>query len=141
MGCRQGPLQLHERILTEKGARAETARDIDRHRAARRRLGMTDSAATGAEYSYDDAEVGIEPDGGTTTGGSGDAGTGSGAEVPETPETVEHIADEVRDEIRLGHVEDDVSHVLEERLDKAGIEMRPEDVDDLAEEIERDAST
>lgn len=125
----------------EKDARAETARDIDRHRAARRRLGMTDSAATGAEYSYDDAEVGIEPDGGTTTGGSGDAGTGSGAEVPETPETVEHIADEVRDEIRLGHVEDDVSHVLEERLGKAGIEMRPEDVDDLAEEIERDAST
>ncbi|CAN7203384.1 hypothetical protein LJR013_000594 [Pseudarthrobacter oxydans] len=55
--------------------------------------------------------------------------------------TAEGIADEVRDEIRLGHVEDDVSHVLEERLDEAGISLRPEAVDDLAEEIEKDAST
>jgi hypothetical protein len=92
---------------------------------------MTDSAATGADYFDDEADTGTEPD----------AGTGSGGEVRKSPETVEHIAEEVRDEIRLGHVEDDVSHVLEERLDEAGIEMRPEDVDDLAEEIERDAST
>lgn len=56
----------------------------------------------------------------------------------ETPET---IADEIKDEIHLGHVQDDVSHVLEERFEQAGIDMRPEDVDDLAEEIERDAST
>lgn len=56
----------------------------------------------------------------------------------ETPET---IADEIKDEIHLGHVQDDVSHVLEERFEEAGIDMRPEDVDDLAEEIERDAST
>jgi len=56
-------------------------------------------------------------------------------------ETAESIADEVRDEIRLGHVQDDVSHVLEERFDEAGIDLRPEAVDDLAEEIERDAST
>jgi len=56
-------------------------------------------------------------------------------------ETVESIADDVRDEIRLGHVEDDVSHVLGERLEEAGIDLRPEDVDDLAEEIERDASS
>lgn len=56
-------------------------------------------------------------------------------------ETPERIADEVRDEIRLGHVEDDVSHVLEERFDEAGISLRPEEVDDLAEEIERDVST
>ena len=55
---------------------------------------------------------------------------------------VEHIADEIRDDIRLGHVvDDDVNHVLQERLDGAGIAMRPEDVDTLAEEIERDAST
>ena len=55
---------------------------------------------------------------------------------------MEDIADEVRDDIRLGHVvDDDVSHVLEERLEGAGIDMRPEDVDELAEEIERDAST
>jgi hypothetical protein len=56
-------------------------------------------------------------------------------------ETVERIAEEIRDDVRLGHVQDDVSHVLEERLDEAGIEMRPEDVDDLAEEIEKDASS
>lgn len=56
-------------------------------------------------------------------------------------ETPESIADEVRDEIRLGHVQDDVSHVLEERFDEAGINLRPEAVDDLAEEIEKDAST
>ena len=56
-------------------------------------------------------------------------------------ETPESIADEVRHEIRLGHVQDDVSHVLEERFAEAGIDLRPEEVDDLAEEIERDAST
>jgi hypothetical protein len=55
-----------------------------------------------------------------------------------TPET---IAEEIKDEIHLGHVQDDVSHVLEERLEEEGIDMRPEDVDELAEEIERDAST
>ena len=58
-----------------------------------------------------------------------------------TTETPESIADEVRDEIRLGHVEDDVSHVLEERFEEAGIELRPEEVDDLAEEIEKDVSS
>ncbi len=56
-------------------------------------------------------------------------------------ETPESIAEEVKDEIRLGHVQDDVSHVLEERFEEEGIDMRPEEVDDLAEEIERDAST
>lgn len=55
--------------------------------------------------------------------------------------TVESIAEDVREDIKLGHIEDDVSHVLEERFEEAGIEMRPEVVDDLAEEIERDAST
>lgn len=63
-----------------------------------------------------------------------------GEEVEHT-ETPESIAEDVIHEIRLGHVEDDVSHVLEERLDEAGIELPPEEVDDLAEEIERDAST
>lgn len=57
------------------------------------------------------------------------------------PETPDSIAEDIIHEIRLGHIEDDVSHVLEERLDKAGIELPPEEVDDLAEEIERDAST
>jgi hypothetical protein len=55
--------------------------------------------------------------------------------------TVERIAEDIRDDVKLGHIQDDVSHVLEERLEEAGIEMRPEDVDDLAEEIEKDAST
>lgn len=56
-------------------------------------------------------------------------------------ETAESIAEEVKDEIRLGHVQDDVSHVLEERFDEAGIELRPEAVDELAEEIEKDVSS
>lgn len=56
-------------------------------------------------------------------------------------ETVEAIAEDVRSEIRLGHVEDDVTHVLEERLDEAGVHLRPEKVDDLAEDIENDVST
>ncbi|WP_457963699.1 hypothetical protein M1E17_20060 [Arthrobacter sp. D1-29] len=56
------------------------------------------------------------------------------------PETVESIAEDVRDDIRLGHIQDDVSHVLEERFRKAGINLRPEEIDDLAEEIERDVS-
>ncbi|WP_258803482.1 hypothetical protein [Pseudarthrobacter sp. NS4] len=61
-----------------------------------------------------------------------------GASHTETPES---IAEEIRDEIRLGHVQDDVSHVLEERFEEEGIDMRPEEVDELAEEIERDVST
>ncbi|TLM82777.1 hypothetical protein FDW83_12100 [Pseudarthrobacter sp. NamE2] len=56
-------------------------------------------------------------------------------------ETVDSIADEIRGEILLGHVQDDVSHVLEERLEEESIDMRPEDVDELAEEIEKDASS
>ncbi|MFF1255189.1 hypothetical protein ACFVYC_22180 [Pseudarthrobacter sp. NPDC058329] len=80
---------------------------------------MTDSAdTTGAPFD-DDESVG-EVDG---------------------VETAESIAEDVKDEIRLGHVEDDVSHVLEERFDEAGIDLRPEAVDDLAEEIERDVSS
>ena len=62
-------------------------------------------------------------------------------EETDSTETAESIADDVRDEIRLGHVEDDVSHVLEERFEEAGIELRPEAVDDLAEEIEKDVSS
>lgn len=78
---------------------------------------MTDAADTGAPFDDDKME-----------------------EV-DAVETAESIAEEVKDEIRLGHVQDDVSHVLEERFDEAGINLRPEAVDDLAEEIERDAST
>ncbi len=62
-------------------------------------------------------------------------------EVITHTDTPESIAEDVRDEIRLGHVQDDVSHVLEERFEEAGIDLRPEEVDDLAEEIERDVSS
>jgi hypothetical protein len=78
---------------------------------------MTDSADTGAPFDDDSA-----------------------AEVAGV-ETAESIAEDVKDEIRLGHVQDDVSHVLEERFDEAGISLRPEAVDDLAEDIERDVSS
>lgn len=56
-------------------------------------------------------------------------------------EVVEHIADDVRDDIRHGQVEEDVTHVLEERLEEAGVALRPEAIDDLAEDIENDVST
>ncbi|HEX5860168.1 MAG TPA: hypothetical protein VFY91_18810 [Microbacterium sp.] len=55
-------------------------------------------------------------------------------------EAVEQVVEDVRDDIRHGHVEDDVSHVLEERLHEAGVDLRPETIDDLAEDIENDVS-
>ena len=58
----------------------------------------------------------------------------------DTTEAVEQVVEEVRDDIRHGHVTDDVSHVLEERLGEAGIGLRPETIDDLAEDIENDVS-
>lgn len=90
---------------------------------------MTESAATGDDYFTENPHADVAAE---SAGDAGDA---------ESPDTVEDIAGEVRDEIRLGHVDDEVSHVLEERLDDAGISMRPEDVDGLAEDIERDASS
>jgi hypothetical protein len=78
---------------------------------------MTDQADTGAPFDDD------------------------GAEEVDGVETAESIAEDVKDEIRLGHVQDDVTHVLEERFDEAGINLRPEAVDDLAEEIEKDVSS
>jgi hypothetical protein len=55
-------------------------------------------------------------------------------------EVVEQIAEDVRDEIRHGQVEEDVTVVLEDRLDEAGVHLRPEEIDELAEDIENDAS-
>ena len=75
-----------------------------------------------------------------TDTGAETAGAPSGDDGAEEVDGVE-TAESIADEIRLGHVEDDVSHVLEERFDEAGISLRPEAVDDLAEEIEKDAST
>ena len=90
---------------------------------------MTESAATGDDYFTENPHADVAAE-------AGDAAAGADSSA-----TVEDIAGDVRDEIRLGHVEDEVSHVLEERLDEAGISMRPEDVDDLAEDIERDVSS
>ncbi len=75
-----------------------------------------------------------------TDTGADPAGAPSGDDAVEEVDGVA-TAESIADEIRLGHVEDDVSHVLEERFDEAGISLRPEAVDDLAEEIEKDAST
>ena len=55
-------------------------------------------------------------------------------------EAVEQVVEEVSDDIRHGKVADDVSHVLEERLHEAGVDLRPEVIDDLAEDIENDVS-
>ncbi|WCD93003.1 hypothetical protein [Microbacterium sp. nov. GSS16] len=55
-------------------------------------------------------------------------------------EAVEQVVEEVRDDIRHGQVDDDVSNVLEERFDEAGVRLRPEAIDDLAEDIENDVS-
>ncbi|MDT0170921.1 hypothetical protein [Pseudarthrobacter sp. BRE9] len=82
---------------------------------------MTDSGAGGANDPFDGNDEIV-----------------AGTEHHETPES---IAEDVRHEIQLGHVQDDVTHVLEERFEEAGIEARPEEVEDLAEEIERDASS
>jgi hypothetical protein len=54
---------------------------------------------------------------------------------------VEEIAEDVRHDILLGHVEDDVSHVLEERLEEVGLKLPAEDLDELADEIENDVSS
>jgi len=79
----------------------------------------------------------------TGDGGANDPFDGNdelvaGTDPDATPDA---IAEDVRHDIQLGHVQDDVSHVLEERFEEAGIKARPEEVDDLAEEIEREASS
>lgn len=63
-----------------------------------------------------------------------------GTATPDAVETVEDIAEDVREDIRLGHVQDDVSHVLKERLDEVGLHVSPDVVDDLADDIENVAS-
>ncbi|MFJ4044291.1 hypothetical protein ACIPV2_00945 [Microbacterium sp. NPDC089987] len=62
------------------------------------------------------------------------------AATDDDTEAVEQVVEEVRDEIRHGQVDDDVSNVLEERFDEAGVRLRPEAIDDLAEDIENDVS-
>jgi hypothetical protein len=56
-------------------------------------------------------------------------------------ELIEDIAGDVRTDILLGHVEDDVTNVLEERLEEVGLHVPPEEIDELADEIENDVSS
>lgn len=53
---------------------------------------------------------------------------------------VEAIASEVLEEVKHGQFDGDVAAVLEKRLTAAGIRLRPEAIDSLAEDIENDAS-
>jgi hypothetical protein len=54
--------------------------------------------------------------------------------------TVEEIASEVLEEIKHGQFDGDVAATLEKRLTDAGVQLRPEAIDSLAEDIENDAS-
>lgn len=72
-----------------------------------------------------------EPDPLDETADGADEGTG---------DTIDDVSEQLRLDIQMGHVDADVVDVLEERLRKAGIDVRPEEIDDLAEEIENDAS-
>ena len=55
-------------------------------------------------------------------------------------ETIENIVVELQDDIRHGRVTDDVSRLLAQRLEAAGVDMPPDAIDDLAEAIENDVS-
>lgn len=55
-------------------------------------------------------------------------------------QSIRGIVGDLLADIQLGHIDDDVAHVLAERLRRAGHEVRPEEVEDLAEEIENHAS-
>lgn len=111
--------------------------DVDRTLAARQAADSeleADALDTGEEGADGSGATAVDPaDVGTGGGGAG----GGGADQ----ETIEEVTDEVRDDIRQGRIEDDVSHVLEERLDEVGVHLRPEVVDDLAEDIENDVSS
>ncbi len=93
---------------------------------------LTTRQAADSELEADPLDTdGVDP-------ADADAGDDNGAS---DQETIEDVTDEVRDDIRQGRIEDDVSHVLEERLDEVGVHLRPEVVDDLAEDIENDVSS
>jgi hypothetical protein len=62
-----------------------------------------------------------------------------GAEDPIESKVAE-IASEVLEDVEHGQIDGDVAAVLEKRLGAAGIQLRPEAIDSLAEDIENDAS-
>ncbi len=66
--------------------------------------------------------------------------TGEGVSGGGTGQSIKGIVGDLLADIQLGHIDDDVANVLAERLRRAGIEVRPEEVEDLAEEIENHAS-
>ena len=53
---------------------------------------------------------------------------------------IAEIAEEVLEDIQHGQVDEDVATVLRQRLEKAGVDLRPESLDSLAEDIENEAS-
>ena len=55
-------------------------------------------------------------------------------------ETIEQVVAELEDDIRHGRVSDDVSLLLGQRLESAGVSLPPNAVDDMAEAIETDVS-
>lgn len=61
-----------------------------------------------------------------------------GVEDP-TEQKIERVAQQVLEDIQLGLI-DDVTIALEQRLADAGVELRPEAIDNLAEDIENEAS-
>lgn len=73
---------------------------------------------------------------GVSGGGTGQTGTGQTC----TGQFITGIVGDRVADIQSGHIDDDVANVLAERLRRAGIEVRPEEVEDLAEEIENHAS-
>ncbi len=65
----------------------------------------------------------------------------SSDDIQENPDDkIAGIAEQLRDDIHLGHIDGDVSTALRDRLEETGVEVREEDIDTIAEEIEDDAS-
>lgn len=55
-------------------------------------------------------------------------------------QAIESVVAEVEDDIRHGRVSDDMSLLLAERLEAAGISLPPAAIEDLADAIETDVS-
>ncbi|TDN92441.1 hypothetical protein [Microbacterium sp. BK668] len=53
---------------------------------------------------------------------------------------IERVVAELEDDIRHGRVMDDMSRLLGERLEAAGVSLAPAAIDELADAIETDAS-
>jgi len=55
-------------------------------------------------------------------------------------EAIERVVAELEDDIRHGRVSDDMSRLLGERLEAAGVSLPPDAIDELADAIETDVS-